>query len=149
MTELSLLINSIFFNPRLSAQYSNAWISLEVQWIQGFPGSSDGKESACNARDQGSIPGSERMPGEGNGNPLQCSCLETPMDRRAWWAQSMQWIRIHLPRQGTRVQSPLWEDSVCRRQQSLRTTTMGATSSRACVPQLVRPCATTTDTRAP
>ena len=42
----------------------------------GFPGSSDSKESACNAGDPGSIPGSGRSPGEGNGNPLQYSCLE-------------------------------------------------------------------------
>ena len=41
-------------------------------------------ESACNAGDLGSIPGSGRSPGEGNGNPLQYSCLENPMDRRAW-----------------------------------------------------------------
>ena len=46
----------------------------------GFPGSSDGKVSAYNVGDQGSIPGSERSPGEGNGNPLQYSCLENPMD---------------------------------------------------------------------
>ena len=45
-----------------------------------------GKESACNPGDQGLIPGSERSPGEGNGNPLQYSCLENPMDREAWWA---------------------------------------------------------------
>ena len=45
-----------------------------------FPGSSDGKESACNAGDRGSIPGSGRSSGEGNGNPLQYSCLENPMD---------------------------------------------------------------------
>ena len=44
------------------------------------------KESACNAGDPGSIPGSGRSPGEGNGNPLQYSCLENPMDRGAWWA---------------------------------------------------------------
>ena len=42
--------------------------------------------SACNAGDLGSIPGSRRSPGEGNGNPLQYSCLENPMDRGAWWA---------------------------------------------------------------
>ena len=48
---------------------------------------SDGKESACNAGDLGSIPGSERSPGEGNGNPLQYSCLENPMDGGAWWAR--------------------------------------------------------------
>ena len=50
----------------------------------GFPGGSDGKESACNAGDLGSIPGSGRSPGEGIGNPLQYSCLENPMDREAW-----------------------------------------------------------------
>ena len=42
------------------------------------------KETACNAGDPGSIPGSGRSPGEGNGNPLQYSCMENPMDRRAW-----------------------------------------------------------------
>ena len=52
----------------------------------GFPGGSDGKESACNAGDLGSIPGLGRFPGEENGNPLQYSCLENPMDRGAWWA---------------------------------------------------------------
>ena len=50
------------------------------------PGSSDGKESACNAGDWGSIPGLARSPGEGNHNPLQYSCLENPMDRGAWQA---------------------------------------------------------------
>ena len=43
-----------------------------------------GKESSCSAGDLGSIPGSERSPGEGNGNPLQYSCLEKPVDRGAW-----------------------------------------------------------------
>ena len=52
----------------------------------GFPSSSDGKASACNAGDLGSIPGSGRSPGEGNGDPLQYSCLENPMDRGALWA---------------------------------------------------------------
>ena len=52
--------------------------------IQGFPGGSDGKESVCNLGDLGSIPGSRRSPGEGNGNPLQYSSLENPMDRGAW-----------------------------------------------------------------
>ena len=49
------------------------------------PGSSVGKESACNTGDQSSIPGLERSPGEGNGNPLQYSCLEYLMDRGIWW----------------------------------------------------------------
>ena len=52
----------------------------------GFPGGSDGKESACNAGDPGLIPGSGRSPGEGTGNPDQYSCLENSMDRGAWLA---------------------------------------------------------------
>ena len=52
----------------------------------GFPHSSVSKESACNAGHPGLIPGLERSPREGNGNPLQCSCLENPMDRGAWQA---------------------------------------------------------------
>ena len=52
----------------------------------GFPGGSDGKESGCNAGDLDSIPGSGRSPGDGNNNPLQCSCLENSMDRGAWRA---------------------------------------------------------------
>ena len=52
----------------------------------GFPGGSDGKEPACNARDPGSIPGLGRCPGEGNGYPLQYSCLENSMDRGTWQA---------------------------------------------------------------
>ena len=56
------------------------------QMYKGLPCSSSGKESACDAGDQGSIPGSGRSSGEGNGNPLQYSCLENSMDREAWWA---------------------------------------------------------------
>jgi len=52
----------------------------------GFPGSLVSKESACSAGDLGSIPGSGRSPGEGNGNSLQYYCLENPIDRGAWWA---------------------------------------------------------------
>ena len=52
----------------------------------GFPHSSVSKESACNAGDLGSIPGSGRSPGEGNGNSLQYSHLKNPMDRGAWQA---------------------------------------------------------------
>ena len=51
-----------------------------------FPGGSDGKASVYNAGDLGSIPGSGRSPGEGNGNPLQYYCLKNPMDRGAWLA---------------------------------------------------------------
>ena len=52
----------------------------------GFPGGSDGKESACNAGNLGLIPGSEKSPGVGNGYPLQYSYLENSMDRGGWQA---------------------------------------------------------------
>ena len=54
--------------------------------LEGFPGGSEDKVSACNAGDLGSVPGLGRSPGEGNGNPLQYSFLENPMDRGAWRA---------------------------------------------------------------
>ena len=57
-----------------------------MDYYLGFPGGSEGKESACNVGDLGSIPGSERSPGEGNGNPLQYSCLENSVGTGAWWA---------------------------------------------------------------
>ena len=69
-------------------QISNAFFfffSISKQHV-GFPGGSDGKESTCNAGDPGSVPGLGRSPGGGNGNPLQYSCLENSMDRRAWLA---------------------------------------------------------------
>ena len=55
-------------------------------FLLSFPGGSDGKVSACNVGDPGSIPGLGRSPGGGNGNPLQYSCLENPMDGGAWQA---------------------------------------------------------------
>ena len=67
----------------------------------GFPGGSDGKESLCNAEDQGLTPGLGRSPGEGNGYPLQYSCLDNFMDRGAWWAtvhwvaKSWTWLSTH------------------------------------------------------
>ena len=78
----------------IDLDYSNSeWFALEMDrdhsvifeiaskyCISGFPGGSDGKASACNAGDLGSIPGSERSLGEENGNPLQHSCLENPTD---------------------------------------------------------------------
>ena len=59
--------------------------------IEGFPDGLEGKASAYNAGDPGSIPESGRSPGEGNGNPLQYSCLENPMDRGAWEA-AVHWV---------------------------------------------------------
>jgi len=76
----------------------------------GFPCSSVGKESACNAGDPGSHTGSGRSPGEGNGNPLQYSCLENPTHRGAWWATVYAVARvghnlmIKPPPQGPTVQ---------------------------------------------
>ena len=63
-----------------------------------FPDGSEVKASACNAGDLGSIPGLGRSPGEGNGNPLQYSCLKNPMDGGAWWATvhgvAKSWTRL-------------------------------------------------------
>ena len=63
-----------------------------------LPGGSDGKQSACNAGDPGSLPGWGRFPAEGNPNPLQYSCLECSMDRRAWQAKvhgvTRSWTRL-------------------------------------------------------
>ena len=63
-----------------------------------FLGGSEVKTSASTVRDPGSVPGLGRSPGEGNGNPLQDSCLENPMDRRAWWATvhgiAKSWTRL-------------------------------------------------------
>ena len=67
---------SALYNPPMSAQ-SPALIN---------PGGSEVKASASNAGDLGWIPGPGKSPGEGNGNPLQYSCLENPMDGGAWWA---------------------------------------------------------------
>ena len=68
---------------------------------EAFPGGSGSKESSCSVGDPGLIPGLRRSPGEGNGNPLQCSCLENPMDREVWrasvhgaaknWTQLSNW----------------------------------------------------------
>ena len=70
--------------------------SLSIQ--TDVPGGSDGKESACNVGDPGSIPGLGRSPGEGNGYPLQYSCLENSMNRGASWATvhgtAKSWTRL-------------------------------------------------------
>ena len=75
-------------------------LTLVLLFKIGFLGGSDGKESACNAGDLGSIPGLRRSPGEWNGNPLQYSCLENPMDGGAWWViQSMGSQRVSTTEQ--------------------------------------------------
>ena len=78
--------------------YSFVYLFILVCLFMGFLGGSDGKESACNSGDLGSIPELGRSLGEGNGNPLQYSCLENPMDRGTWRAtvhgvtQSWTWL---------------------------------------------------------
>ena len=67
-------------------QKSQLPVSPALQASESFPGGSMVKNPPANAGDTGSIPGSGRSPGEGNGNPLQNSCLENPMDRGAWRA---------------------------------------------------------------
>ena len=69
-------VDSTFLAPEKNTSHEEL-IHLQYVW----PGSSDGKESACNAGDLGLIPGLGRCPGEGNCSPLQFSCLENPMDR--------------------------------------------------------------------
>ena len=72
--------------------FFSVWASLSFSL--GFPGGSDGEESACSVGDLGAIPGLGRSPGGGNGCPLQYSCLENSMDRGACWLQSMGSQRI-------------------------------------------------------
>ena len=81
-----LRLNSFILKELYNIEYLNWRMNMYILICMGFPGGSEVKASACNAGDLGSIPGSERSPREGNGNPLQYSCLENPMDREAWWA---------------------------------------------------------------
>ena len=74
---LTYLFNYLFITVR-----SEEYLSIGYN-LMGFPGGSDSKESTCNVKDQGSIPGLERSPGEGDCNPLQYSSLENSMDRGA------------------------------------------------------------------
>ena len=83
VTDFFFFAYLLFFLLHLVQQTSTKHI-LYTKW--GFPGGSDSKESAFNAGDPGSIPGWGRSPGEGNGNPLQYSCLENSVDRGAWQA---------------------------------------------------------------
>ena len=84
---LNLSVNLIY----LELAFILCQTSICCHWLilyQGLPGSSDGKESACNVRDPGLVRGQGRSPGKGNGQPLQYSCLENPMDKRSWGLQS-------------------------------------------------------------
>ena len=99
-SKASVLQHAAFFMVQLSHPYMTTGKTIALtRWTfvgkvmsllfnmlsrLGFPGGSEVKASAWNAGDPGSIPGSERSPGEGNGNPLQYSCLEKPMEGGAW-----------------------------------------------------------------
>ena len=86
-SKASILQCSAFFTVQLSHPYMTTVCKLPLPLYKlGFPGGSEGKESACRVGDPGLIPGSGISLGEGNGNPLQYSCLENPMDRGAWLA---------------------------------------------------------------
>ena len=97
LLELCLILLSFCFKPSIqkSLLYSVHTHSIfpifKIGLHPGFPAGSDGKESACNPGDLGSIAGSRRAPGEGNGNSLQYSCLENSMDGGAWWA-TVHWV---------------------------------------------------------
>ena len=75
-------MNHLIDHPYQLIDHPYHLIDHPYRWLWGFPGGSEVKVSACNAGDLGSIPGSGRSPGEGNGNPLQ----ENPMDEGTWWA---------------------------------------------------------------
>ena len=71
---------------KFTSKYLSSSAKMKHRTFFYYPDGSDGKESTCNVGDLGLIPEWERSPGEGNGNPLQYSCLENPTDGGAWWA---------------------------------------------------------------
>jgi len=83
-TSLTVKLSSV--NWKIISRYTRIRVVTVFTSGWGFPGGSEVKASAYNAGDPYSIPGLGRSPGEGNGNPLQYSCLDNPMDRGAWWA---------------------------------------------------------------
>ena len=94
-TFLSVLVAQLVKNSTAMQETLVQFLGGKIPWRRdrlptpvflGFPGGSDSKESACNARDPGLIPVLGRSPGEAHGYPLQYSCLENSMDRGAWWA---------------------------------------------------------------
>ena len=80
---ISLPVLPLDFAPELHEQFQVSYLCMPLVSFD-FPGSSEVKVSAWNAGDQDSFPGSERPPGEGNGNPLQYSCLKNPMEGGAY-----------------------------------------------------------------
>ena len=96
--------------------------------IIGLPGGSDGKEYGCNLGDPGSIPGSGRSPGEGHGNPLQCSCLESPHGQKSLvscWGRkesdmTEQLTHTQQALQSSLIHTKVWEAPEQSRESSLR-----------------------------
>ena len=80
------MMNQMSFSKKLTQKFPPKYKDICNTYDRGFPCSLVSKESVGTARDLGSIHGLGRSPGEGNGNPLQYSCLENPIDRRDWWA---------------------------------------------------------------
>ena len=82
----SVLVGCMNLEPMMQSEMSQKEEDKYhiLMYILGFPGGSKGKASACNVGDPGSIPELGRLPSEGNGNPLQYSCMENHMDRAAW-----------------------------------------------------------------
>ena len=118
ISHLSLLVPQVQPRSMVSAFFLKcpAWVLNTRGWpvsnIMGFLGGSDGKESACNVGNLDLIPELERSPGEGNGNPLQYSCLGNPTDRGAWRAtvygftkelDTTEWLTLN-----TSQPYPLW-----------------------------------------
>ena len=76
----------MIYNFILILPQNNVRTEINIVTEKGFPGGSDDKETVCNVGDPGSTPRLGRSSGEGNGYPLQYSCLENPMNRGDWWA---------------------------------------------------------------
>ena len=86
MKKSHFLFQAKFASTSPPCKISSILVYLEYTFLcMGFPGGSEGKASACNVGDPGSVPGLGRLPGEAHGNPLQY-CLENPMGRGAWGA---------------------------------------------------------------
>ena len=100
MPPLCLASSPFFFQPGFLSPLEIFVVSTWILVFKGFPGGAEVKASTCNVGDLDSIPGLGRSPGEGNGNPLQYSCPENPMDGGAWWTivhGSKFWVRGKSP----------------------------------------------------
>ena len=97
--------NNALFWGRWDSCHLEAAFELDLGERKGFPRGSEGKESACSAEDQGSLPGSGRSPREGEGHSLQHSCLENPMSRGAWWATFLGVAELDMTE---RLTASLW-----------------------------------------